>query len=142
MVTGTGREVLVGVDGSDASREALRAGARIARGLGVPLVAVMCWEGPRIYEGWQAVDPGRPPAGTEERLRSAVADTFGAELPERFGARLVHGRPAARLVEESRDAALLVLGRRGHGGMPGAGLGSVSRACVAHAGCPVLVVTH
>jgi nucleotide-binding universal stress UspA family protein len=37
---------------------------------------------------------------------------------------------------------MLVLGRRGHGGLRGSALGSVSNACIDHAHCPVLVVRH
>ena len=136
------RPVLVGIDGSDSSKQALRAGARMAEALGAPLSAVMFWEGPPVYEGWGAVDPGTPPAGTEERLRSAVAEAFGAEVPASLSARLAHGRPAARLVAECDHALVLVVGRHGHGGVRAGALGSVSGACVSHARCPVLVVRH
>ena len=54
--------------------------------------------------------------------------------------RLVQGHPRSTLIEESKSADMLVLGRRGHGGFGGLLLGSVSSACVAHAHCPVLVV--
>ncbi|GAA1753135.1 universal stress protein [Kocuria aegyptia] len=134
--------VLVGIDGSDSSKEALRTADRIARSLGVPLVALMFWQGPPVYEGWETVDPYKPPAGSEEQLRSTLADVFGADVPGHVRAELLHGRPAARLVEESGDALMLVLGRRGHGGLRGSALGSVSNACIAHAHCPVLVVRH
>ena len=62
--------VVVGIDGSDSSKEALRAGDRIARTLGVPLTALMFWQGPPVYEGWETVDPNRPPAGTDDVLRA------------------------------------------------------------------------
>jgi nucleotide-binding universal stress UspA family protein len=136
------QRILVGIDGSDSSKEALRTGDRIARALDVPLVALMFWQGPPLSEGRQDVDPDRPPAGSEEQLRSTLADVFGGDVPEHVHAELLHGRAATRLVEESENALMLVLGRRGHGGLRGSALGSVSNACIAHAHCPVLVVRH
>ncbi len=142
MAAPSQQHILVGVDGSDSSKEALRQADRIARALDAPLTAVMFWQGPPVYEGWETVDPNKPPAGTDDVLRAAVADVFGEELPAHVRTELLHGRPAARLVEESENALMLVLGRRGHGGMRGSALGSVSNACIAHAHCPVLVVRH
>lgn len=142
MVAASQQRILVGIDGSDSSKEALREGAKIARALDAPLTAVMFWQGPPIYEGWETVDPNRPPDDLHDRLRSTVADVFGGEIPENVSTQLLHGRAAARLVEESEDALMLVLGRRGHGGVRGSALGSVSNASIAHAHCPVLVVRH
>jgi nucleotide-binding universal stress UspA family protein len=44
------------------------------------------------------------------------------------------------LIEAADGALLLVVGRRGHGGLVGLLLGSVARACTEHANCPVVVV--
>lgn len=73
-------------------------------------------------------------------LQEAVIDAFGLEKPRNVHTRLVHGTARSSLIEASKEADLLVLGRRGHGGFAGMLLGSVSSACVSHAHCPVLVV--
>jgi nucleotide-binding universal stress UspA family protein len=44
------------------------------------------------------------------------------------------------LIDAADGATLLVVGRRGHGGVVGLLLGSVARACTEHAPCPVVVV--
>jgi nucleotide-binding universal stress UspA family protein len=52
----------------------------------------------------------------------------------------VAGDPVAVLVEQSRGAAVLVVGHRGRGGFASTVLGSVGLGCVLHAECPVIVV--
>ena len=52
----------------------------------------------------------------------------------------IQGAPAGVLVAASRDADLLVVGSRGHGGFVGLLLGSVSQQCAHHAECPVVIV--
>jgi nucleotide-binding universal stress UspA family protein len=51
-----------------------------------------------------------------------------------------YGSPAKVLLEVAREADLLVVGSRGHGGLAGTLLGSVSSTCVHHAVCPVVVI--
>ena len=53
---------------------------------------------------------------------------------------VTEGYPAEVLLHAARGADLLVVGSRGHGGFTSALLGSVSRYCVLHAHCPVLVL--
>ena len=52
----------------------------------------------------------------------------------------VEGPAEEVLVEQARDADLLVVGTRGHGSVASLFLGSVSRACAQRAECPVVIV--
>ena len=69
-------------------------------------------------------------------LREAIPDVGDVTIERR----VVEGRPAAILIEESRGADLLVVGSRGHGGFAGLLLGSVSQQCANQEKCPVLIV--
>ncbi|BCW77166.1 universal stress protein [Arthrobacter sp. NicSoilB11] len=48
--------------------------------------------------------------------------------------------PASAILDAAKDADLIVVGSRGHGGFPGLHMGSVSTQVVNHAPCAVLVV--
>ncbi|WP_445154408.1 universal stress protein [Arthrobacter sp. Hor0625] len=137
--TGIGT-IVVGVDGSDASVEALRQAQRLAAPLSANIVALACWDVPPVYDGYVAMGINDFDVRAGEILQETVAKAFGGETPANVETRLVQGHPRRTLIEESRTADLLVLGRRGHGGFGGLLLGSVSSALVAHAHCPVLVV--
>jgi nucleotide-binding universal stress UspA family protein len=52
----------------------------------------------------------------------------------------VEGHPATMLIEQARDAALLVVGTRGHGTAASLLLGSVSQRLAHRAGCPLVIV--
>jgi nucleotide-binding universal stress UspA family protein len=54
--------------------------------------------------------------------------------------RLVDAPAAAALIEAAKDAELLVVGSRGHGGFTGLLLGSVSQQVANHAPCPVVII--
>lgn len=134
------RTIVVGVDGSDASIEALRQAQSLAVPLSATVVALASWDYPPVYDGYVAMGIDDFDVRAGEILQEAVGKAFGAEKPANVETRLVQGHPRHTLIEASRDADMLVLGRRGHGGFGGLLLGSVSSALVAHAHCPVLVV--
>ncbi|MBH0054419.1 universal stress protein [Salinibacterium sp. SWN139] len=131
--------IMVGVDGSHSSVEALRAGAKIATALNAPLRAVMTWQVlpmTNIFplEGWSPEDDAK------QALSAAIEEAFDGSPPPNLTASTICGAPAPALIEESKRASMLILGRRGLGGFTGLLLGSVSAACVSHAHCPVLIM--
>jgi len=138
--------VVVGVDGSANSKDALRAAYRLAQALRVRLEVLMCWEDSLFDEGFYgaavSVDPEAFRITADQRLQAVLAEVFGPHLPEDIAPVLLRGRTADLLIDASRQAQLLVVGRRGVGGVLGLLVGSVTNACVSHAHCPVLVVRH
>ncbi|MGX1161271.1 nucleotide-binding universal stress UspA family protein [Arthrobacter sp. SLBN-100] len=131
------QKILVGVDGSDASIEALRVARTLAGPLGASVEAWACWDVPPGYGLYLAVGAEGFKYAAKEVLEQSLETAFGGERPDYLRGRLVQGRPAPLLIDGTRNASLLIVGRRGHGSfVPG----SVSSACVSHAHCPVLVV--
>ncbi len=139
--------VVVGVDGSPASIDAVRWAARYAGMTGADLVAVTSWE---PHAGFSAgVGPGASintlDIDWEGKAITTLYKTVVAALPdghESVQRGVVCGRPADALLTAAEGADLLVVGSRGHGGFVGMLLGSVSTHVVAHAPCPVVVVRH
>ena len=139
-----GRQVVVaGVDGSPESVAALSWAGRYAAATGATIRAVRAWHFPAA--------PGLPPEGKapepvtgeiEERMRSELAEAIAkANLAPsvQVETEIAYGHPVQVLVDESRNASLLAVGHRGHGGFPGMLTGSVAMQCVSHAACPVVV---
>ena len=132
--------VVVGVDGSANSIQALRQAERIATALKTGVEAITCWEYPSIWAEPLALGPEDLETEAGRALAETVAAAFGGGKPANLTTTLLNGPARPSLIEASRGAAMLVVGRRGQGGFPGLRLGSVSSACISHALCPVLVV--
>jgi len=136
---GEGR-VVVGVDGSGHSKQALRWGARFAAVFGAWLDAVAAWEFPQTY-GWAWVPPEwNPGQDMAKALDDTVRAVFGDQPPEGLQRQVREGGAAKVLLDASAGAIMLVVGSRGHGGFAGLLLGSVSANVAEHASCPVLVI--
>lgn len=132
--------IVVGVDGSESSIEALRLAAKLAPALDAQIHAVLCWDFPGMYAGYVPPDFDGFQKTAREKLTHSLEKAYGDNLPAGLTSEAVRGPAPATLVQAGADANLLIVGRRGHGGFRGLHLGSVSTACVSHADCPVLVV--
>ena len=132
--------IVVGIDGSDASINALDWAARQANLTHSILDMIVTWEWPTNY-GWGVYLPeDYSPSGGAPDLLSKVADGLRAKYPDmEMTTRVVEGHPSPALVDASKGADLLVVGSRGHGEFVGMLIGSVSEYCATHAHCPVLV---
>ena len=134
----TAAPVVVGVDGSEESRLALRWAFEYAQMSGAPVEAVIAWEIPPTYglaPSYDDVDFEKKAQETaEETIRAVVGDNAPVTL------RVERGHPAPILIAASGHAQLLVVGSRGHGAFAGMLLGSVSQHCVHQAHCPVVVI--
>jgi nucleotide-binding universal stress UspA family protein len=131
--------IVVGVDGSEESVTALRRGIRIANALNASIEAVSSWRLPSGYETVGEYEYS-PLDDANAILSGAAKSVFGAKTPQWFTTATFEGNAADVLIEQSRGAEMLIVGSRGHGGIAGVLLGSVSAMCAEHAHCPVLVI--
>jgi nucleotide-binding universal stress UspA family protein len=135
--------IVVGIDGSDTARRALRWAIEEGRVRRAEIEVVHAWQLPYAVGHpftIAALDPETMEAAASRLLDVTVdeEDTSGlARPPIRT---LVDGGAAAAILERARDANVVVVGSRGLGGFSGLLLGSVSHQVAHHAGCPVVVI--
>ncbi|MFC5220306.1 universal stress protein [Streptomyces coerulescens] len=139
----TGR-IVVGVDGSDSSKRALRWAVRQAELTGGAVEAVTAWDIPQFHGSlaWlppSSSDEGALEARARQELEAAVEDVVGSRPPVEVRTAVRYGTPASVLLNAAHGASLLVVGSRGLGGFSGLLLGSVAQHCAQHAACPVVV---
>jgi nucleotide-binding universal stress UspA family protein len=139
-----GRPVVVGVDGSPEGSTALAFAMEEAAGLDVNLLAVHVWPALPTAAGrvtrWHH-DHGATDRAAERTMLDQLAG-WQQKYPEvNIGWRTVHGfDPGPALVTASHGAGLVVIGAHRHGRFAGTTPGSVTRALIHHAVCPVAVV--
>ena len=133
--------IVVGVDGSEGSNEALLWAADLAGSTGQSLLLVTSWDvSPQAYSYEMLT----------KDLENAVAQDIedakkllASKAPDvAVDSVILHGNAAQELTEiaAARKASLLVVGSRGYGGFRSLVLGSVSRQTLHHATTPVVVV--
>jgi nucleotide-binding universal stress UspA family protein len=129
--------IVVGVDGSECARTALRFAAGEARVRGAGLLALRVVEVP--VDAWPG-SAGAVGLALEEAGRQLQADLASEPAAGDAAYEVLGGHPAEELVKAAAGADLLVVGSRGLGGFHGLLVGSVSQQCLQHAPCPVAVV--
>ncbi len=135
--------VVVGDDGSQASRDAVLWAAEDAARRGTWLHVLRCWQMTTAPQPISFDIGYIPPMEDWESAVRKELDTTWTSLRDRvpeLQLHTVHGRPERVLVEASRDADLLVVGSRGHGRLADFVLGSVAAAVAREAHCPVVIV--
>ncbi|MCA1784005.1 MAG: universal stress protein [Intrasporangiaceae bacterium] len=155
--------IIVGVDGSESSENALRWALEEADLRQVERVSVVHAFRPPEVRNYSAytdpfLDAGAMQRRTDtDRARREEDETHANQAAERLLERLLSDArtdpigadvellalpndPAKTLIDMSRDADLLVVGSRGRGGFKGLLLGSVSQQCLQHSRCPVVIV--
>jgi nucleotide-binding universal stress UspA family protein len=141
MTDGDARaRIVVGVDGSQQSKQALRWAAQLAQLSNAYVHAIAAWQFP-VGVGWSVVPSDWDLAAeTRDALAKAVDEAFDGDRPAGLRMDVREGYPTQVLLDESRTALMLVVGSRGHGGFAGLLIGSVSVALAEHATCPILIV--
>jgi len=135
--------IVVGVDGSNASRNALRFAIGEAKALGRSIRVVGAYTVPSVAAAtidvsYVPIDDSAVRASVTTVLKEAAAEVKAADVA--VEAIIEIGDAAGVLVEESKQAGLTVVGSRGKGGFAGRLLGTVSSALPAHSACPTIVV--
>jgi nucleotide-binding universal stress UspA family protein len=136
--------IVVGVDGSEASKGPLLWAARQAELTHASLEVVLAWQLPVMAYGYTV--PAPPGVDPESRARQTLDATIHSVLGEPEGLEVVpivaRGPAARTLLDIAKGADLLVVGTRGHAPLVGMLVASVSEHCIGHATCPVVVVHH
>ena len=138
------RRIVVGVDGSESARKALRWAVHEAEAWEAELTAIaavpMASGAGALAWLPAAVDREQVLADVRSGLDRAVADAVEGHPAVVVRRHALDGNAAELMAEFSTAVDLVVVGSRGRGGFSGLLLGSVSQGVLSHASCPVMVV--
>lgn len=130
--------IVVGIDGSAGSRDALRWAAGQARLTGAPLRVVAAWRWPNYVT---RIPPGADLQAETTAVLRELVEPLRADSPDLdISEHVLQGPAGPALLTQAAGAALLVVGAQGRAAFPGMLVGSVAEYCVRHGPCPVVVV--
>ncbi|MBC2681473.1 universal stress protein [Corynebacterium anserum] len=137
--------VVVGVDGSSVSRQAMEVAFQEAQARGAVLRAVHAWSDAQFHSSYIGVIEAQSQMealiAEQEKLLNEELVPFIEKYPDVKIEEIVEReRPIHSLKEAAEDAQLMVLGSHGRGGFKGMLLGSTSRALLQYSPCPMMVV--
>ena len=136
--------IVCAVDGSEASKTAVKWAANTAVKRGVPLRLVSSYSMPQFLYAEGMVPPKELyddlEVETLEKINEAKAVAVDFVPNVEVSHQIEEGSPIDMLLDLSEQATMIVMGSRGLGGLSGMVMGSVSAAVVSHASCPVVVV--
>jgi nucleotide-binding universal stress UspA family protein len=139
------RRIAIGVDGSDSSAAAIRWAIRLAKGMGSQVIAIYAVDIPAYFP-----EPEELPFVLDQDWRDGMKSEFEDRWCKplkvagiRYRAVMEDGRAATVIaaVAEREKADIIVVGRRGRGGVAELLLGSTSHELVLHSRLPVMVVS-
>lgn len=136
------RTIVIGVDGSATSVDALHWALHLASHDHSSVHAVSAWEWPATWGMAYPLPAGFDPEAEARSSLTEILDPLRAKYPDvEIIEDVREGSPKSVLaaVATDADADLLVVGSRGHGEVTGIALGSVSLWLAAHAPCSVLI---
>lgn len=145
---GPGRPVVVGSDGSGSAIHAVDVAADVARRWHAPLIVVSSWT-PPPPDPWEHPPFGYPNVAAalearEGKAREVNLESMARVHPEHYDLEVegtvVEARPEDAIMHASPDAAMLILGSRGHTKLMGSLLGSTARSVLHQSTTPVMIV--
>ncbi|QNE73392.1 universal stress protein [Streptomyces finlayi] len=139
-------DVVVGLDVSRPADEVLEFGFAEAERYGCGLRVLHSWSAPALYGPDLGGAMPLLMAQVAQDARRAVEEALAPWMDKYPGVPVIRechqGRPAQDLVQASRDARLMVVGRRNRSGRMGTHIGAVTHAVIHHSSAPVAVVPH
>ncbi|MCL5735969.1 MAG: universal stress protein [Actinobacteria bacterium] len=137
------KTIVAGIDGSEHAEAALYFAAEEASVHKAPLLVICAWEIPMLIDPMAAL-PGewfeKLHEDAEGLVQAALARVKESHPKVSVEGKAIEGHPAEVLLDQAKDAGMIVLGSHGRGEFATLLLGSVVQQVIHHAPCPVVVV--